>query len=134
MVVVLAIFSLVMPVFAGLEPDVVYREREVWLEKVEAVHEVPALYLMKTGDDWGFLNDILLMRELRESYIAEDVGADKDRIREILKGRDLKGGLLVFINDGQEQGEVLEAIKTATGLKDVDWSERLVMSDMYYLK
>lgn len=134
MVVVLAIFSLVMPVFAGLEPDVVYREREVWLEKVEAVREVPALYLMKTGDDWGFLNDILLMRELQESYIAEDVGADKDKIREILKGKDLKGGLLVFINDGQEQGEVLEAVKAATGLKDADWSERLVMSDMYYLK
>ena len=134
MVVVIAVFSIVMPVAAGLEPDVVYRERAEWMEKVEELSEVPAVYLMKTGDDWGFLNDILLVREIKESYIAKDVGVDEEALKEILAGKDLGEGLIVFINDGQDNEDVLEAVKSATGLDEVEYAQRLVMSDVYYLK
>lgn len=126
--------SVVMPVAAGLEPDVVYRERAEWMDKVEELSEVPEVYLMKTGDDWGFLNDILLMREIKESYIAKDVGADEEALKEILAGKDLGEGLIVFINDGQDDEDVLEAVKSATGLDEVEYAQRLVMSDVYYLK
>lgn len=134
MAVVIAVFSVVMPVAAGLEPDVVYRERAEWMDKVEELSEVPAVYLMKTGDDWGFLNDILLMREIKESYIAKDVGADEEALKEILAGKDLGEGLIVFINDGQDNEGALEAVKSVTGLDGVEYAQRLVMSDMYYLK
>lgn len=134
MVVVIAVFSIVMPVAAGLAPDVVYRERAEWMEKVEELSEVPAVYLMKTGDDWGFLNDILLVREIKESYIAKDVGVDEEVLKEILAGKDLGEGLIVFINDGQDNEDVLEAVKSATGLDEVEYAQRLVMSDVYYLK
>lgn len=134
MVVVVAVYSVVMPVVAGLEPDVVYREREEWMEEVREMSEVPALYLMKTGDDWGFLNDILLMREIKESYVAKDVGADVAELRKILREKDLGEGLLVFINDGQDNAKVLEAVQAATGLEEVEHKQRLVMGDMYYLK
>lgn len=121
------------PMVFGTKPDVVYTERAVLVEKAQERREAPALYLMKTGEDWAIMNDILLMREFEESYIAQDVGADKEKIREILKGKDLSEGLVVFINDGQENAAVLEAVEAVTGLELVD-TERIVMSDMYYLK
>ncbi len=130
----LIVLSVVMPLYAGLEPDVTYPERKAWVEKIQELEDVPALYLMKTGDDWGFLNDILLMREINESYVAQDVGADEKKVREILRGTDLGKGLLVFINDGQENEKVLEAVKAATGLETVEYQQRGVMSDWYYLK
>lgn len=130
----LVVLSVVMPLYAGLEPDVTYPERKVWVEKMQELEDVPALYLMKTGDDWGFLNDILLMREINESYVAQDVGADEKKVQEILRGKDLGKGLLVFINDGQENEKVLEAVKAATGLETVEYQQRGVMSDWYYLK
>jgi len=134
MVVVIVVLSIVMPVVAGLKPDVVYQERQEWVEKVEELSGVPVVYLMKTGNDWGFLNDILLMREIKESYVAKDVGTDEEAIGRIVAGKDLGEGLIVFINDGQDSAEVLEAVKAATGLDEVEYAQRLVMSDVYYLK
>jgi hypothetical protein len=51
-----------------------------------------------------------------------------------LAGKDLGEGLIVFINDGQDNEDVLEAVKSATGLDEVEYAQRLVMSDVYYLK
>lgn len=130
----LMVFSIIMPVYAGLVPDVVYPERREWVERMRELKDVPALYMMKTGDDWGFLNDILMVREIGASYIAKDVGADVQEIKDILGGKDLENGLLVFINDGQENEKVLGAVKEATELRDIPWSERGVMSDVYYLR
>lgn len=129
----LILFSM-MPVFLKIEPDVVYRERGEMVAKIDELKDVPMLYLFKTGDDWGFLNDILLVRKIKESYLAKDVGADTEEIRRILEGKDLSKGLLVFINDGQDNEALLKAVKEATGLEKVKYKERIVMSDVYYLK
>lgn len=128
----LVVFSVVMPIYAGLEPDVSYSERAAWVEKAEELQDVPGLYLMKTGDDWGILNDILLLREMKQTYVAKDVTQERE-IKQILAGKDLDKGLVVWINDGQDNERVLEMVKAATGLEKIEWHERLVMSDMYYL-
>lgn len=132
MAVGLAIFSVVMPIAAQIEPDVTYPERAELVEKAKELHDVPVLYIFRTGDDWGFLNDILLFREFDESYLAKDNGVE--RVTEVLREKNLDKGLVVFINDGQDNAKILEAVKAQTGLNEVVWSRRIVMSDMYYLK
>ncbi len=134
MVGIIAIFGVVMPVGAKLEPDAVYLERAGLIDEFKALQDVPMLYIFKTGNDWGFLNDILLVRELKRSYLAKDIGANEAEIRRILAKEDLGRGLILFVNDDQDKDEVLEAVEKATGLEKVEWTKRIVMSDVYYLR
>lgn len=136
--VVLAVMSVVMPIAGKIEPDVVYRERSGIMDKIAKLHDVPALYVFKTGNDWVFLNDILLFRQIDKSYIAKDLEGNEEQmdrqIQAILKDIDLSDGLLVFINDGQDNIKVMKAVEHATGLDDVEHLDRIVTSDAYYLK
>ncbi len=129
-----AVAMMLTPVTLAIKPDVIYPERAILVQKAQERKDVPVLYLMKTGEDWAIMNDMLLMREFKESYIAKDVGTNVEKIRAILKGKDLRNGLVVFINDGQDNERMLAAVKEATGLREVVDAERIVMSDMYYLK
>lgn len=129
----LVIFSVIVPVAGRLEPDAVYWYRSGLIERFAELHDVPTLYVFKTGDDWGFLNDILLVREMDRSYLAQNLGGSVIDMKMILQGEDLSNGLIVFINDGQDVEAALEAVKKATGLEKTVWTERLVMSDVWYL-
>ena len=136
--VVLAVMCVVMPIAGKIEPDVVYRERSGIMDKIAKLHDVPALYVFKTGNDWVFLNDILLFRQIDKSYIAKDLEGNEEQmdqqIQAILKDIDLSDGLLVFINDEQDNIKVMKAVEHATGLDDAEHLDRVVTSDAYYLK
>ena len=52
----------------------------------------------------------------------------------ILDGKDISKGLVIFINEGQENDYILEVLKETTGLKNSDYLKRLNACDVYYLK
>lgn len=125
---------LLMPLVLKIEPDVMYSEYRGATEESAERAEIPALYIFHTGDDWVVLNDLLLLREIDESYLAKDVGGDEEKIRTILRGKDLSRGLTLFINDGQDNAEIVEAVEAATSLKKAEKAWRMPTSEIYYLQ
>lgn len=136
--IVLVLSAVVMPVTAQIEPDTIYRERGEVLAKVKEYKEVPALYMTNGSGDWNFLNDLLIFRELDESYIVKDLQGNEtqrdERIQRILKGKDLSKGLLVFVTDDYDKGGMMKSIEHATNMYDVEHLARMVTSDIYYIK
>lgn len=94
--------------------------------------DVPALYLLNSNNN-RFLDDILLFANIKESYIAKDIECTKDNISEIFKNKDLSNGVLVFINDWQDNDKILDTIKETTNLYSVTYLKRLNMCDVFYI-
>ncbi len=136
--VVLGVSGVVMPIAGQIEPDVAYRERAEVVARVKDLHDVPALYFTKGNGDWVFLNDILLFREIDESYIVKNLEGNEEqvakRIREIVKGIDLSKGLLLVVNDDYDHIKVLKAVENTLDMLDVEHIARVVTSDVYYIK
>ena len=65
-------------------------------------------------------------------YVAKDLECTEENIKDILKDKDISKGMVVFINEGQENDPKLEVILNATGLKKCDYLKRLNACDVYY--
>ncbi len=132
------VFFAVMPVLTGVQPDTMYTERAEVVEWIQKHENVPALYLTQGKGDWVFLNDILLFRELDESYIVKDLqGREEEKqaqIQKILQRRNLSNGLIVVVNDDYDEMQMIKMIENATGLQDVEHVARVVTSDVFYIK
>lgn len=132
------VFFAVMPVLTGVQPDTMYTERAEVVEWIQKHENVPALYLTQGKGDWVFLNDILLFRELDESYIVKDLqGREEEKqaqIQKILQRRNLSNGLIVVVNDDHDETQMIKMIENATGLQDVEHVARVVTSDVFYIK
>ena len=75
--------------------------------------------------------------ELPEELIAQhpkDVECTDENINKILNGKDLSNGILVFINGGQNNDEMMEKIKNATGLNEWKWIKGLNACNIYLVK
>lgn len=70
------------------------------------------------------------MLEEIESYLK----CTDENINEILEGKDLSRGLLVFVNEGQDNEKILGEIKNATGLSDQEKVKDLNSCKFYYIK
>lgn len=70
------------------------------------------------------------MLEKIESYLK----CTDENISEILEGKDLSRGLLVFVNEGQDNEKILGEIKNATGLSDQEKVKDLNSCKVYYIK
>ena len=117
-----------------LEPDVLFSNKKNIVEVLKNdLNNVPALYLFNS-DNNRFLDDILLFTNIDESYIAKDIDCNKENINKILDNKDTSNGILVFINDGQENEKLIEIIKNSSNLYDVTYLKRLNACDIYYIK
>lgn len=139
----LAVIFLVTPWVFKIQPDTFYAERAGLVEQIEE-RNVPTAYVMDAENN-RFLDDILLFSKLDQSYIAKDLAKNKDGsakeaeemsgdLRKILRGKDLSEGVLIFINNGQDNEEILEAASEATGLEEVEWLVGLFAGNVYYLR
>ena len=137
-----AVFMIV-PWALKIYPDTFFVERTGLVEQIEE-RNVPAVYVLD-ADNNRFLDDILLFSKLDESYIAKNLvkgedGQARDKaemtkeLKRILTGTDVSRGVLVFINNGQDNEEILEAASTATGLSEVEWLAGLFDGNVYYLR
>ena len=110
----------------------------MYSDKKEIVQElgnelnVPTIYLFNSQNN-RFLDDILLFSILDESYIAKDLDCTEENIQEIFKDKDISKGIVVFINEGQENDELIDTIKQALNLTNSEYLKRLNACDVYYL-
>lgn len=116
-----------------IEPEVLYSNKREIVEILKNDLNVPTLYLFNSNNN-RFLDDILLFANIDESYIAKDLQCNEENIREILEGKDISKGIVVFINDGQENEELINIITKSINCYEVKYLQRLNACDIYYIK
>ena len=131
-IITILVAILIAPIIFKIEPEVGYSDKKEIVSKLGNELNVPTLYLFNS-DANRFLDDILLFSILDESYVAKDLDCTEENIKEMLKDKDISKGIVVFINEGQENDPKLELILNATGLEKCDYLKRLNACDVYYL-
>ena len=127
---ILLIVILVSPFVFNLQPEVAYADKKEIVEKLSTELNLPTLYLFNSQNN-RFLDDILLFAKLEKSYIAKDIKCTEDNIKQILEKINTSKGLIIFINEGQENDELLNVIKKSTDLIKVTYLNRLNACDLY---
>lgn len=116
-----------------IEPEVLYSNKREIVEILKNDLNVPTLYLFNSNNN-RFFDDILLFANIDESYIAKNLQCNEENIREILEGKDISKGIVVFINDGQENEELINIITKSINCYEVKYLQRLNACDIYYIK
>ena len=124
---------LITPIIFKMEPEEEFLDKRDIIEEVQNELNVPTIYMFNSNEN-RFLDDILLFSKLDNSYIAKDVECTDENINKILNGKDLSNGILVFINGGQNNDEMMEKIKNATGLNEWKWIKGLNACNIYLVK
>lgn len=131
--IVLFILMLISPFIFKLEPELFYQDKKDILQKVEEAHDVPGIYFTEANDN-RFLNNIILFTKLDETYISRDKQSTKETWQEILKEKDISNGMFLIISEETNKDEIIEKIKEATELKDVQFIKGLYECEVYYIK
>ena len=71
---------------------------------------------------------------IEESYIALDIECSEEKIKEIFLDKDTSDGVIVFINDIQDNETILNTIKEALNLNEITHLERLNSGEVYLIK
>ena len=113
--------------------ELLYRDRQAVMTIVDKVPEAPILYFITTENN-RFLDNILPFAAADESYLALDlVKPTVGEVKEILEGKNLSEGLIVFVSTSQEIEQTLEVVKEATGLRQVNFVQAVNTCNVYYL-
>ncbi len=117
----------------NIEPEVLYSNKSKVTKIIEKdLNNIPAIYIFNSNNN-RFLDDILLFANIKESYIAKDIDCNEEEINEIIKNKDIDNGILIFINEGQENEKILKEIKEVTNLINTTYLQRLNACDLYYV-
>lgn len=140
----IAIILLIMPIISNsiigritnkfvLEPETMYSTKKDIVERMKNESDVPTLFMFNSSCN-RFLDDILLFSIVDESYVAKDIECTEENILNIMNGKDLSKGIFVFINEGQDNDNMLENMKNILGLEEVTWIKGLNACNVYYIK
>lgn len=132
MIAILAII-LITPIIYKIEPEIAYSNKKEIVAKLGGELNLPTIYCFNSESN-RFLDDILLFSILDESYIARDMKYTEKNIEMVFENKDISKGIIVFINEGQENDEILENLRKTTGLESWTYLERLNACDLYHLK
>ena len=117
-----------------IEPEVMYSSKKDIMDKLKNELNVPTIYMFNSNSN-RFLDNILLFANIDESYIAKDIDCNEEHIKYIMMNKDISNGIVVFINEGQNNNEILEVIKVSIGLKEIVFLRNLNnCCDIYYIK
>lgn len=137
MLVAMIVVLIAAPVQIGLgwmRVELLYRDRQAVMTTVTENPETPILYFITTENN-RFLDNILPFAEAQESYLALDLlEPTVEEVTQILAGKDLSQGLIVFVSSSQDQQRALEAVVEATELTQVNWVQGINTCDVYYLR
>ena len=133
LMIILFIAILIAPFVFKIEPEVLYSDKKEIVEQLKGELNVPTVFFFNSQNN-RFLDDILLFSEIDESYIAKDLEYTEENIQNILKDKDLSNGLVVFINEGWQNDDLLNVVQKATNLTNVQHLKRLNACDVYVLK
>ena len=126
------IIMLIAPLIMKIEPEVLYSNKRNIVNKVKNDLNVPTVYLLNSKDN-RFLDDIYLFSLLDNSYIAKDIKYTEENIKEIISTQDLSKGILIIINSGQDNDNILDIVMKASDMENCEYIEHLNNSDAYYL-
>lgn len=113
-----------------LEPEVMYSNKRNISKMIRDNSNLPTLYILDSNHN-RFLDDILLFTNITESYIAKDMKCNEEKIKEVFLNKDTSQGILIFINDGQRNDDILDVIKNGLDLKNIKYLDRLNACDVY---
>lgn len=134
MVVVMIIAAPVQLMTGMMRVELLYRDRQQVMSLVKENPDVPILYFITTENN-RFLDNILPFAEAKESYLALDIlEPTAQEVKEILRGRDLEQGLIVFVSTSQDVDEALDAVMGATGFTRVDYIQGVNTCDVYFFQ
>lgn len=123
---------LISPIIFKIEPEVMYSDKKEIVSKLENELNIPTLFAFNSNNN-RFLDDILLFTKINESYIAKDIVYSAENIKKIFENKDVSNGIVVFINEGQENDEILKSIKEVFNFKNTNYLKRLNACDVYYI-
>lgn len=129
---ILIAIILISPFIFKIEPEVMYSDKKEIVQKLGNELNVPTVFMFDSQYN-RFLDDILLFSEIDESYIAKDFDCTEENVKEIIKGKDVSNGIVLFINEGQDNDKIIETIEKATGLDTCTYEKRLNACDVYYI-
>ena len=116
-----------------IEPEVLFSNKKNIVNLLKNKSNLPALYLLNSQKN-RFLDDILLFSYISESYIAKDIECNEETINNIIKGRDISNGIVIFVNDGQQNDDIAKEIKDILDLKKITYLKRLNSCDVYLIE
>ena len=127
------VLTIISPFVFRIEPQVTYSDKKEIMHKLQNELNIPTIYWFNSSNN-RFLDDILLFSVINESYIAKDIECNNENINNILKDKDISNGIIVFVNEGQDNDSVLKAISSATKLESITHLKRMNACDIYYIK
>ncbi len=131
-VIIFLAVILVSPLIFKIEPEVMFSDKKEIVSKMGNELNVPTVFFFNSSHN-RFLDDILLFATVDNSYIAKDIEYNEENIKNILENKDLSKGIIVFINGGQENDDIIEVVKKAMSFENVQYLKRLNACDVYYL-
>lgn len=117
------------PIPFNLEPEVAYTNKKEIVNTIKT-ENLPTIFLFNSNNN-RFLDDIYLFSLLNESYIAKDLDCTENNIKNIFANKDISNGIFVFINEGQNNDELLAVLKNALNLNNIQYLKRLNACDVY---
>ena len=131
-IIILFVIILLSPIVFKIEPEVLFSDKREIVQKLGNELNIPTIYLFNSQNN-RFLDDILLFSIIDESYVAKDLEYTEENIQKILQQKDISKGIIIFLNEGQKNDDILEVVKRATNLNNCEYLKRLNACDVYYL-
>lgn len=132
-ILITLIVMMISPVIFRIEPEVMFSDKKAIVQKLSSEWNVPTIYFFCSENN-RFLDDIYLFSLVDESYIAKDMEYNNENMQKLLEGKDISNGIIVFINGGQQNDDILSILTEATSIESCTWVKRLNACDVYYCK
>lgn len=135
-IIFLSVFTimLIMPIVADIKISILYTEQKEIVSKVKnEYNNIPTVYWTR-GKNVRFQDDILLFTFIEQSYVAEGIECNEETIKNIMTGKELNNGMMVFIQEGQDNNAILETMKSAMNLQEIKHIKRMNACDIYIIK
>ena len=123
---------LIAPLIMKIEPEVLFTNKKGIVNKIKTELNVPTVYFLNSNHN-RFLDDIYLFSILDNSYIAKDINITLKNIKKIIYAQDLSKGILIIINSGQDNENILDLVMKASNMENCEYIVHLNNSDVYYL-
>lgn len=129
---ILLCITIISPIILKMEPELLYTDKKEIVQKLEGEYNLPTIYLFNSKNG-GFLDDILLFSKIDESYIAKNINYSKEEIEKILEGKDISKGIIIFINERENNEKIINNVKEYLNLKNAEKLKQLNGCDIYFL-
>ena len=131
-IISLLVLVLFMPFVFKIEPEVAFSDKKEIVNKLGNELNVPTIFFFNSSNN-RFLDDILLFATVDNSYVAKDIDVNQSNIKNIFEGKDISKGIIVFINEGHDNDNILNITKESLNFENIEHLKRLNACDVYYI-